>query len=320
MIHKPKNSLYREATRVALLGIAVNLVLGSVKLWAGWAGESFALLSDAVNSFSDVGISLALFYALWLAQRPPDKEHPYGHTRAEGVAGLTVAMLVTLTAGLIGWEALHNLGEDQAIPANWTIAVALSNLAIKEGLYHYSRAVARRTNSTAVAATAWDHRADALCSLVVLVGLVAAIFGGERWAFADDLAGMGVAVLVMLSGIRLFAQAGHELLDAQADPALVREIRQVANQVAGVRDVETLLVRKSGLEYFADIHVEVDGDLTVVEGHRIGHRVKDHLLQEFPQLRDVLVHVEPHNHAKEHRSLAPEEDLKISPRSDRAKA
>ncbi len=295
-----KRSLYREATIVALLGVGINLILGVGKLIAGWLGDSFALLSDSANSISDVFVSVAVLYALWLAQRPPDKEHPYGHTRAEGIAGLAVALLVTLTAGWIGWTAIQNLGRPQSIPATWTLYVAAANLGIKECLYHYSRRVGRRSGSTAIAAAAWDHRADALCSLVVLVGLLAAIFGGAQWAMADDIAALGIAALIMLSGLRLFRDSSHELLDAQADPILVDNVRQVAEQVAGVRGIETLLVRKSGIEFFADIHIEVDGHLTVAEGHRIGHDVKDALLDEFLNMRDVLVHIEPYPHEHYH--------------------
>ncbi len=206
---------------------------------------------------------------------------------------------VVFTALALGlWRCKHwaRLGT----PLAWTLYVAAANLGIKECLYHYSRRVGRRSGSTAIAAAAWDHRADALCSLVVLVGLLAAIFGGAQWAMADDIAALGIAALIMLSGLRLFRDSSHELLDAQADPILVDNVRQVAEQVAGVRGIETLLVRKSGIEFFADIHIEVDGHLTVAEGHRIGHDVKDALLDEFLNMRDVLVHIEPYPHEHYH--------------------
>lgn len=296
-----KRSLYREAILVTLLGVVMNAALGLGKLIGGWLGDSFALLSDAANSLGDVAISLGVLYALWLAQRPPDKEHPYGHTRAEGIAGLTVALLVSVAAAFIAWEAVQQLGMPQTVPARWTIAVAAVNLVIKEGLYHYSRHVGHRTGSTAIAATAWDHRADALCSAVVLIGLVAAVLGGAAWAVADDIAALAVATAVMYSAARLFVRAGRELMDIQADDAIVAQVRDSAADVSGVRGVETLRVRKSGLEYFADIHVEVDADLSVAEGHRIGHDVKDELLRSYPQLRDVLVHVEPHDPERQKR-------------------
>lgn len=300
MIAESKRSLYREAILITLFGVGVNAALGAGKLVGGWLGNSFALLSDAANSLGDVTVSLGVLYALWLAQRPPDKEHPYGHTRAEGIAGLTVAILVSVAAGFIGWEAIRQLGQEQEVPARWTIAIAAVNLVVKEGLYQFSRRVGHRTGSMAIAATAWDHRADALCSAVVLVGLLAAVYGGAAWAAADEIAALAVAAAVIYSGVRLFVHAARELMDMQADKEIVDQVRDSAADVAGVRGVETLWVRKSGLEYFADIHVEVDADLSVAEGHRIGHEVKDELLRSYPQLRDVLVHVEPYPHDAHH--------------------
>ncbi len=302
VIEDSKRLLYREAILVTWLGVGVNAALGIAKLIGGWWGNSFALLSDAANSLGDVAISLGVLYALWLAQRPPDKEHPYGHTRAESVAGLTVALLVSIVAALIGWEAILQLGQEQPTPARWTIAIAAVNLVLKEGLYHFSRRAGNRSGSTAIAATAWDHRVDALCSAVVLVGLLAAVFGGPAWAAADEIAALAVAITVIVAGGRLFVHAARELLDMQADDAIVDQVRDSAAEVSGVRGVETLWVRKSGLEYFADIHVEVDADLSVAQGHRIGHDVKDELLRSYPQLRDVLVHVEPFPHDSFHAS------------------
>lgn len=313
-----KTSLYREAILVTLLGVVMNAALGVGKLVGGWLGDSFALLSDAANSLGDVAISLGVLYALRLAQRPPDKEHPYGHTRAEGIAGLTVALLVSVAAAFIAWEAVQQLGEPQVVPARWTIAVAAINLVIKEGLYHFSRRVGHRTGSTAIAATAWDHRADALCSAVVLVGLLAAVTGGPAWAVADDVAALAVAAAVMYSAAQLFIRAGRELMDMQADDAIVEQVRDSATDVSGVRGVETLWVRKSGLEYFADIHVEVDADLTVAEGHRIGHDVKDELLRNYPQLRDVLVHVEPYDPDREQPAASDGEGAETRPTPNQA--
>jgi cation diffusion facilitator family transporter len=315
-----KTSLYREAILVTLLGVVMNAALAVGKLVGGWLGDSFALLSDAANSLGDVAISLGVLYALRVAQRPPDKEHPYGHTRAEGIAGLTVALLVGVAAAFIAWEAVQQLSEPHVVPARWTIAVAAVNLIIKEGLYHFSRRVGDRTGSTAIAATAWDHRADALCSAVVLVGLLAAVLGGPSWAVADDLAALAVAAAVMYSAAQLFIRAGRELMDMQADDTIVDQVRDSAADVSGVRGVETLWVRKSGLEYFADIHVEVDADLSVAEGHRIGHNVKDELLRSYPQLRDVLVHVEPYDPERAHHAAADGDGANTSLAADQAKA
>ena len=160
--------------------------------------------------------------------------------------------------------------------------------------------VGKRTGSTAIIANAWDHRNDALCSLAVLIGLGAVRFGGESLIWADDVASLVVVTAIVWTGFQLFRSGANELMDAQADPEFVKQIEMIALETPGVEEVETLWVRKSGLEFFADIHIEVDQYLSVAEGHRIGHDVKDRLLAEFPNLRDVLVHLEPfpHTHAQ----------------------
>lgn len=299
--------VYREAMRAAGLGLAVNLILGIVKLIGGLVGQSFALISDAVNSLGDVVASLVVLFALRVAQRPPDDEHPYGHTRAEAIAGANLALLVIVSALLIGWEAVQRLWVPHDLPPVWTLWIAGSNVVIKEALYRYKRSVARRMGSSALMANAWDHRSDAFCSLAVLFGLAVVRWGGREWIGADEVSALVVVAAIVWSGAKLFRNSSSELMDSQADEPFVSEIRQAAKAVLGVRAVEKLWVRKSGLEYFADIHIEVDGHLTVDEGHRIGHAVKDQLVAQFTHLRDVLVHLEPypHQHGQPSPSTAP---------------
>ncbi|MHC2069671.1 cation diffusion facilitator family transporter [Bremerella sp. T1] len=292
----PATSLYREAIRAALLGLVVNLTLGIVKLVGGIAGGSFALISDAVNSLGDSLTSIVVLGALWYAQRPADQEHPYGHTRAEAVAASNVALLILISALFVGWEAISRLNTQHDIPPSWTLWIAGANVIIKEALYRYKRRIGQKTGSAAILANAWDHRSDALCSLAVLIGLSIVLWGGPACIWADEMAALLVVAAIAWSSGLLFRSSVSELLDPQADEKLVAQIRDTALQVPGVRHVETLRVRKTGLEYLADIHIQVDANLTVDEGHRIGHRAKDRLLHEFASLRDVLVHLEPYPH------------------------
>lgn len=292
----PATSLYREAIRAALLGLVVNLTLGIVKLVGGIAGGSFALISDAVNSLGDSLTSIVVLGALWYAQRPADQEHPYGHTRAEAVAASNVALLILISALFVGWEAISRLNTQHDIPPSWTLWIAGANVIIKEALYRYKRRIGQKTGSAAILANAWDHRSDALCSLAVLIGLSIVLWGGPACIWADEMAALLVVAAIVWSSGLLFRSSVSELLDPQADEQLVAQIRDTALQVPGVRHVETLRVRKTGLEYLADIHIQVDANLTVDEGHRIGHRAKDRLLHEFASLRDVLVHLEPYPH------------------------
>lgn len=288
--------LYLAARNAAALGLIVNLALGVIKLAGGIWGDTFALVSDAVNSLGDCLASGVVLYALYVAQLPADDEHPYGHTRAEAIAASNVALIIILSALAVGWEALSRIFTEQGTPALWTLWIAGANVVIKEVLYRYKLAVGRRTRSAAIVANAWDHRSDALCSLAVLVGLALVRWGGPSWGWADEASALVVVLAIIWSGGQLFRRSASELMDPQADAQLVSEIRTLAENVAGVSAVEKLWVRKTGLEYLADIHIEVDGTMTVEDGHRIGHAVKDRLVSQVPALRDVLVHLEPYPH------------------------
>jgi cation diffusion facilitator family transporter len=287
-----KADLYRDATRVLWIGLLINTLLGVVKLTGGVMVGSFALLSDAVNSLGDVGTSTALLGAMWLAQRPADNEHPYGHTRAESVVGLGVAVMVAVSALLVGWETMRYWGEPSQSPPIWVLIVAAANVVIKEVLYRYTASVGERSNSLALSASAWDHRSDAFCSLAVLVGLLLVRFGD--FGIADKVSALVVVAAIVVSAIKLCFECGHEMMDAQADDDFVKDVRLAAANVAGVAAIEKLFVRKTGMENLVDIHVQVDGEMSVADGHRIGHNVKKQLLQRFHTIRDVLVHLEPH--------------------------
>ena len=289
-------SLYRCAIRAALLGLVVNLSLGVIKLIGGLVGHSFALVSDAINSLGDSLTSTVVVTALWFSQKPGDAEHPYGHTRAEAIGAVSVALLVILSALYVGWEAICRLTRRHAAPPVWTLWIAGGNVLIKESLYRYKAAVGRRTGSLAIIANAWDHRADAFCSLAVLVGLAVVRWAGADYFWVDEIAAFVVVAVIVVAGVGLYRRGASELMDLQADDELVSAIRGEAEKVEGVCEVEKLWVRKTGLEYLVDIHVEVDARMTVEEGHRIGHQVKDRLKGRFPPLRDVLVHLEPHPH------------------------
>lgn len=295
----PKSRLYREAVWATSLGLAINLALGVAKLVGGLVGDAFALVSDAVNSLGDVVTSAAVLLALRLAQKPPDDEHPYGHTRAEAIAGSNIALLVIVSALMVGWEAIQRLPRAHSVPPLWTLWIAGINVIIKEALYQYKMRLGRRLGSSALVAIAWDHRADAFSALAVLVGLGITRFGGPSLIFADELAALIVVAVILWSAGQLLWGSAQELMDAQADAALVTAVRSAAAEVEGVAHVDKLFVRKTGMEYLVDIHVQVPGHWTVDEGHRVGHVVKDALLTRFDNLRDVLVHLEPFPHEHE---------------------
>ena len=284
-------SHYRHGRRAALLGVAGGLTLGLVKLAGGLLGNSIALVSDAVHSLGDALTSFAVFGSLLWAQRPADREHPYGHSRVEAAVGSNVALLILLSALGIVWEAAATWAEPSPPPEWYTLVIAAAAAVLKEGLYRYNAEAARRTGSSAVKASAWDHRLDALGSVAVLAGLAVAYWGGVH--VADHVAALAVAVVMLWAGGRLFWGSLQELMDRQAEPDMLDAVRREAGAVERVRGVEKLLVRKSGMEYLVDIHVEVDPEMTVRDGHAVAHAVKDRLLGKFVTVKDVLVHIEP---------------------------
>ena len=283
--------LYRQGCRAALWGIGVSLALGGFKLLGGVFGHSLALLSDAVHSLVDAAISSALLVALIVAQRPPDREHPYGHGRLEAVAGAGVSLILLGLAAFIAYESLSTIAVRHAPPAGFTIFIAGGGAFFQEVLYRYVSRVARRTGSTALLATAWDYRLDALGGIGVLIGVGLAKWAG--WPWADHVAAVLVAGTVFWIGGGLLWRNVQSLIDRQADPEILEQVREAAQTVAGVLAVEKLRVRQMGIEHIVEIHVQVDGDETVRGGHAIAHAVKDNLMAQLASISDVVVHVEP---------------------------
>jgi cation diffusion facilitator family transporter len=286
--------LYRQSRHAALAGLIVTLSLAAAKLIGGWAGNSLALLSDSVHSFGDALASAGIWGALAWAERPPDREHPYGHMRIEGIAALTVAVLLAVSGLGVAYEAIASWHSPLPLPKWYTLPIALASVLASETIYRYSIAVARRTGSKAVETSAWDQRLDVLGSLVVLVGLAVSTWGGPAWYIIDNISALAVALIICCAGGTLFWGSLQELMDRQADAPLLAAIRAAALAVPGVQGVEKLLARKTGLEYLVDIHIEVDPAITVDEGHAIGHSVKSRLIDDFVAVKDVLVHIEPY--------------------------
>lgn len=287
-------SLYRDTRRAAVWGLSVSLGLGAAKLLGGVLGNSLALVSDAAHSLVDATASLALVGALSLAQRPPDREHPYGHARVEALAGATMALVLIGLALGITWGAVVTVNAAHAPPRGFTLAIAACGALVQEGLYRYAGRVARRTGSRALLATAWDYRLDALGGLVVLAGVGLARWGGPSWKWADHAAALAVAGSILWVGGVLLWDSAQGLMDRQADPDVLDAVRREALAVPGVLGVETLRVRRAGLEYLVDIHVEVDPEQSVRSGHDIAHAVKDRVIRLAGPVRDVLVHIEPY--------------------------
>lgn len=278
----------------ALIGVAVNLILAGTKLASGVIGHSYALVADAIESTADIFSSLIVWGGLRIASTPRDRDHPYGHGKAEPLAAMIVALFLLGAAGLIGFQSIRDLrAGDHVCPRPFTLAVLLGVIVTKEVLFRYVVTIGTDIGSTAVKTDAWHHRSDAITSVAAFVGITVAVVGGPAYASADDWAALVAATIIAFNGYRLFLPALQEVMDAAPAAALEAEIRQVAAAVPGVAGLEKCFVRKMGFEYYVDIHVEVDGDLTVWRGHDIAHEVKTALRAANPRVADVLVHIEP---------------------------
>jgi cation diffusion facilitator family transporter len=279
--------------RTTLLGALVNLALGGGKLAAGIIGHSQALVADAMESFADLIGSLVVWRGLVIAAKPPDDEHPYGHGKAEALASAGVAALLMTAALMIVADSVHEILRPHPAPAAWTLWVLGAVVVTKEVLFRFVLREGHEAESLAVKSDAWHHRADAITSLAAAAGISAALWGGPRWAGADDVAAIVAACVVAYNGWRILQPALHQLMDASAAPEVVEHIRGAAAGVAGVDDVEKCLVRRTGWHLLVDMHIHVAHDMTVSRSHEIAHEVKRVVKARVRGVRDVLVHVEP---------------------------
>jgi len=279
--------------RASGLSIGVNLALALAKVFTGIVGNSYALIADGIESTADVVSSAVVWGGLRISARPPDRTHPYGHGKAESLAGVLVAVAIMLAATLIAVQSVRGIHEPHRAPEWYTLAVLALVVGIKETMYRRNLRIGRTLNSRALQGDAWHHRSDAITSLAAFVGISVALIGGKGYEAADDWAALLACGIILYNGVRLLRPAVDEVMDAAVSGEVETEIRAIAAKVPGVVEVEKCRVRKSGLGLLMDIHVVVEGRISVREGHRIGHEVKDRLTESYLPIRDVVVHVEP---------------------------
>jgi len=287
------HAIWQTGARLALFGLIVNVFLAAAKILAGVIGHAYVLIADGIESALDVGGSIVIWGGLTVAARPPDQTHPYGHGKAEPIAAVIVAAGVLAAAVVLAIESVREIFLPHHAPAPWTLAVLVVTVIIKETLYRYTIRFGQKVESTAVKTDAWHHRMDALTSVAAFIGISVALIGGEKWQSADDWAALLACALIAANGIRLARPAFYEIMDTAPGGKIVRSIRVVASSVPGVVEVEKCRARKMGLDYYVDLHVGVDGNISVHQGHEIAHRVKSAIQQSDSRIADVLVHIEP---------------------------
>ncbi|HJQ10010.1 MAG TPA: cation diffusion facilitator family transporter [Gemmatimonadaceae bacterium] len=281
-----------RSIRWAQAGLLVNSLLVLVKLIAGIVGHANALVADAVESSADIFSSVIVWMGLSIAAKPADEDHPYGHGKAEPLAAAVVSLMLLGAAVGISIMAIREIITPHHLPSPWTLFVAAGVIVIKEVMYQRVSRVGKEVGSTVVVADAWHHRADATSSLAAFVGISVALWRG--WPAADDWAALVAALLVAVNGISTLRPAVSGLMDEAPDRAISEKAMMAALRIEGVRHVENLNVRPSGLGFYVDLHVQADPAMSLEDAHEIAARVKYAILDALPNVVKVLVHMEPY--------------------------
>lgn len=282
----------RLKARVSYVAAAVNVFLTLIKVAMGIIGQSAALIADGVHSLSDLLSDLFVIMAIKMGSREADYDHPYGHRRFETIATVLLGLGLIVIAGGIAWDVSERLlqPEKLMIPSKDTMGIALISILANEWLYQYTKRVGEQTRSKLLLANAWHHRSDALSSVIVLFGIGAVLLG---YPFADAVAAIIVALMIAKIGLTLVIESINELVDTSLPEPMINEIRRVIKTTDGVQGIHLLRTRQMGEDAYVDAHIVVDPRITVSEGHMIGDVVRDKLKQEFDDVVDVLVHVDP---------------------------
>lgn len=280
-------------TSVPLIGVAVNAALAMLKIVAGFFGNSYALIADGLESTSDIVTSLIVWGGLRVAATPADERHPYGYGKAEALAGSVAALALLAAAVIIAVQSIREILTPHHLPHWSTLLVLVAVIITKELLARWMGQIGSAENSSSLQADAWHHRSDAITSLAALVGISIGLIGGPGYEPADDWAALLACLVIGFSGIRLLRVSVREVLDAAPPAVFEQQVRAVALQIPGVKAIEKCRIRKSGLQYFIEIHVEVNGEATVHEGHLIGGKVRRALRESPLRIADVFVHIEP---------------------------
>lgn len=280
--------------RVSLISIAVSGGLAVAKLVIGWMAGSNSVMADGVESVGDVLASGLILFGLWVAARPPDENHPYGHGRFETLTGLALGMALAMIGVLISWRSMQGIGMDHAPPKFYAIWPLIASVLMKGFLATYKFKVGRTIGSSALRADAWNDTVDILSGSVALVAVGLTLYDPYRFLAADHYGGGAVGLIVIVLGIQVVRETGLTLMDTMPDDGSIDQIRAAALTIPGALDVEKCFARKTGLRYHVDLHLEVDPELTVLQGHSIAEEVRNRVKQDLEWVADVLVHVEPH--------------------------
>jgi cation diffusion facilitator family transporter len=283
----------QEAVAATYFSIIGNTCLAIIKGLAGFFGNSYALIADAIESTTDIFASLLVLFGIKYSNKPADENHPYGHGRAEPLITFLVVGFLITSATIIAYESIVNIQRPHDLPKSWTLYVLAIIILWKEYSFRLVMKKSIETNSSSLKADAWHHRSDAITSVAAFIGIAIALMMGKGYESADDWAALFAAVFICYNSYRIFRPALGEIMDEHLYDDLIVSIRAVASAVDGIIDTEKCFIRKSGMKYHVDLHAIVSATITVKQGHQLAHVLKDALQSNIPQLGHILIHVEP---------------------------
>jgi cation diffusion facilitator family transporter len=282
-----------SAVKATYFSIIGNTCLAIIKGLAGFFGNSYALIADAIESTTDIFASLLVLFGIKYSNRPADDNHPYGHGRAEPLITFLVVGFLITSATVIAYESIINIQKPHDLPKSWTLYVLATIILWKEYSFRVVMKKSIETNSSSLKADAWHHRSDAITSVAAFVGIGIALLMGKGFEAADDWAALFASGFIFYNSYRIFRPALGEIMDEHLYDDLIASIRFVATQVEGIVDTEKCFIRKSGMKYHVELHAIVNAAITVKQGHELSHRLKDTLHQQIDELGHILIHIEP---------------------------
>jgi len=288
-----KTSREAYVRKVTWVGLLINITLTGIKFAAGYFGRSQALIADAIHSLTDTTTDVAVIAGSHFWSRPPDESHPYGHRRLETLVTVFIGLMLAAAGIGIGWDAISTLHEKDSSPPGWiAMLAAMISILTKEILYRWTVLAGKRVKSPALAANAWHHRSDAISSLPVLVAVGGALIF-PSWSFLDHVGAVVVSIFIMHAALKIIWPGISELVDAGAPQDIQRKITNIACNNPGVQEVHKLRTRYISTSIQVDLHIVVDGSISVRQGHAIADAVENQILDSIPNVLGVTIHVDP---------------------------
>ncbi len=285
-----------QIQRITLIGLGVNIVISIIKFLIGFFGHSQAVIADALHSFSDTSSDIVILFGVKYWTAPPDDCHPYGHQKIESFITIIIGVILLSVAFAIGYNGLISLQEKNPPQINWIVIIGpVVSIILKEILFKMTYKVGIKTDSSSLKANAWHHRTDSLSSIPVLIAVIASLID-PRLRFLDQIGAIIVSAFIIKIGLEIVFTSVNDLLDTGISEKQISEFTKTINALENVKGVHKLRTRKIANYIYIDLHLEVDGQLSVIQGHDISEEVKHTLIQNNPKIIDVLVHLEPEGH------------------------